>query len=48
MLCTFTTEDGTLVIRSDDIRVIENAGPERSRLIFMERTATVSSRKNST
>jgi hypothetical protein len=36
MLCTFTTEDGTLVIRSDDIRVIENAGPERARLIFMD------------
>jgi hypothetical protein len=35
MLCTFITEHGTLVVRSDDIRVIENAGPEQCRLIFM-------------
>lgn len=24
MLCTFTTKDGTLIIRSDDIRAIED------------------------
>ena len=36
MLCTFTTNTGGLIIRSDDIRVIEDAGPGQSRLIFME------------
>lgn len=34
MLCTFTTEDGGLIVRSEDIRVLEDAGKERSRLIF--------------
>jgi hypothetical protein len=36
MLCTFTTKDGkTLIVRSDDIRVIEDAGDDESLLIWM-------------
>lgn len=34
MLCAFTTETGSLIIRSDDIRVIEDAGSDKSRVIF--------------
>ncbi len=36
MLCTFTTNKGqTLIVRSDDIRMIENRGPEESIVLWM-------------
>jgi hypothetical protein len=36
MLCTFTTEGGdTLIIRSDDIRAIEDGAPNTSLLVCM-------------
>ena len=34
MLCTFTTERGNLIIRSEDIRAIEDGGAETT-LTFM-------------
>lgn len=35
MLCTFTTEQGTLIVRSDDIRRLEDDGPS-TQLVWME------------
>ncbi len=35
MLCTFTTETGVLIVRSDDIRQISDDGSGTTRLIWM-------------
>jgi len=36
MLCTFTTKDGALIVRSDDIRLIQDHSVDQSRLHWMD------------
>ncbi len=35
MLCTFTTRDGMVIIRSDDIRLIEDGASNSAELIWL-------------
>jgi hypothetical protein len=41
MLCTFTTEHGALIIRSDDIRTIEDCGSEPTILVYLVGTEAI-------